>query len=135
MPIMTSLSTRFFGQPRLMNPTFGIDFSWSKENNSNTRDWGAPDRPCPRAIRKLTMCRAEVRRYGPEARGREYPATMCPHRMGAKRWYWQLTRMPKKSKKRGGGQKPALSDILALSAHPVSCPGPAGAAPEELILP
>src|SRR3989442_9649243 len=29
----------------------------------------------------------------------------------------QLTRMPKKSKKRGGGQKRALSDIFALAAH------------------
>src|SRR5689334_23386067 len=30
IPIMTSLSTRFLGHPRLMNPTFGMIIMWVK---------------------------------------------------------------------------------------------------------
>src|SRR5580693_6681066 len=44
MPIITSLSTRFFGHPRLTNPTFGIQcgpLACCETHNSSTRVAGA----------------------------------------------------------------------------------------------
>src|SRR5580700_3339764 len=48
MPIITSLSTRFFGHPRLMNPTFGMVRSSDSEVKFTIRDRSAPTALTPR---------------------------------------------------------------------------------------
>src|SRR5579863_6281265 len=60
MPIITSLSTRFLGHPRLMNPTFGMARSSDNEVKFTIRDRPAPTHS-PRGVAHIWLGLISVR--------------------------------------------------------------------------